>query len=173
MMNPLPSSNVSVVKDHITYVVVLNHVINLPLIRIAVYTQLVILQDSLLDSVVEVSLGLAQQSGGFRKTNGESNKRIIDNKPFTFNPTSKRWEPGTTPESGQQQLPAANVAPATTPSATHPPVPPSPTTLPALPIMQGAFFNNGYGNPSPDNKEAEKQAIAQQMIQLKQVWESM
>jgi hypothetical protein len=104
---------------------------------------------------------------------GENNKRIIDNKPFTFNPTSKRWEPDTAPESGQQQLPAANVAPATTPSATQPPVPPSSTTLPALPIMQGAFFNNGYGNPSPDNKEAQKQAIAQQMIQLKQVWESM
>jgi hypothetical protein len=40
--------------------------------------------------------------------------------------------------------------------------------------MQGAFFNNGYGAPPPDaDKAAQKQAIAQQMIHLKQVFESM
>lgn len=159
---------------HIIYGVVLSLAIKQPLIKIEVSIQLVTLLDNPLVFAVELRLGRVQPSGDFRKTAKIIKESLTTSHIPTFNPTSKRWEPDTTPESGHQQLPAANVIPPTTPSAAQPSVPPSPTTLPALPIMQGAFFNNGYGAPPPNaDKAAQKQAIAQQMIHLKQVYESM
>jgi hypothetical protein len=122
-----------------------------------------------------------QQPTGFRKRTpyvrptkwrlpeeGENNKRIIDNKPYTFNPSSKRWEPDITPDSGQQ---AANIVPPTTPSAAPPSQPaPSPTTTPT-PDMKGAFFTGGYG-PTPDmDSDTKKQFIALQMKVLQQQWD--
>jgi hypothetical protein len=101
---------------------------------------------------------------------GENNKRIIDNKPYTFNPTSKRWEPDSTPDSGQQQLPtAANVAPPV------PPTTPSAPTLPPSPFpsdMKGAFFSGGYATPDMSVAK-QKEMMALQMIHMKQVFENM
>jgi hypothetical protein len=100
---------------------------------------------------------------------GENNKRIIDNKPYTFNPNNTRWELDPTPDSGQQQK-AANVIPPTAPPPSAPPtLPPSPAAT--LPDMKGAFFN-GYGSPDM-NKEAQKHVLALEMMRLKQVWENM
>jgi hypothetical protein len=98
---------------------------------------------------------------------GENNKRIIDNKPFTFNPTTKRWDPDTTPDSGQQQ-PAANVAPPISPAATQPPSP-SPISGDA----KGAFFAGGYGPSSDMDKDTQKQMLALHMNHLQQQWENM
>jgi hypothetical protein len=91
---------------------------------------------------------------------GENNKRIIDNKPYTFNPNSKRWEPDSTPDSGQQQV--ANVVPSTPPSAVPPTVPPSPSAT----DMKGAFFSNGYATPDM-SVEKQKAMLALQMIHMK------
>jgi hypothetical protein len=102
---------------------------------------------------------------------GENNKRIIDNKPHTFNPTSKRWEPDTTPESGQQQ---ANVVPPPLPPASpaaQPPVPPVPASSP-MDDMKGAFFSGGYSLPPNMETETKKQLIALQMKHLQQQWEN-
>jgi hypothetical protein len=99
---------------------------------------------------------------------------MIDNKPYTFNPNNKRWEPGATPDSGQQPLQAANVVPPTTPStallspASQVPVPPvTPSTG-----MKGAFFSGGYGLPSNMLSETKKQFLALQMKHLQQQWEN-
>jgi hypothetical protein len=86
---------------------------------------------------------------------GKNNKRIIDNKPYTFNPTSKRWEPDSTPDSGQQQ--AAKVVPPTHPPAVPPPtVPPSPSKSPSPSATdkKGAFFSNGYATPDMSVEKA-------------------
>jgi hypothetical protein len=99
---------------------------------------------------------------------GENNKRIIDNKPFTFNPSSKRWEPDTTPESGQK---AANIVPPTTPSAAQPPVPQPPSPA-STPDMKGAFFTGGYGPTNDMDTDTKKQFIALQMKVLQQQWDS-
>jgi hypothetical protein len=98
---------------------------------------------------------------------GENNKRIIDNKPYTFNPTSKRWDPDVTPDSGQ--LPLAGVVPPTAPSAPPPIQVPTPTQQAAT-DFKGAFF---YGSPPALDKEAQKQHLALQMVQLKQAWEAL
>ena len=98
---------------------------------------------------------------------GENNKRIIDNKPYTFNPTSKRWDPDVTPDSGQ--LPLAGVVPPTTPSAPPSIQVPTPTQQAAT-DFKGAFF---YGSPPALDKEAQKQHLALQMVQLKQAWEAL
>jgi hypothetical protein len=100
---------------------------------------------------------------------GENNKRIIDSKPYTFNPTSKRWELDSTPDSGQQQqqLPsAANIVPPTTPSA--PALPPSPSPS----DMKGAFFSGGYATPDMSIAK-QKEMLAIQMIHMKQVFKNM
>jgi hypothetical protein len=100
---------------------------------------------------------------------GENNKRVIDNKPFTFNPTTRRWELDVTPESGQQQpQPAANVAPPVSPAATQPP---SPT--PVSGDAKGAFFAGGYGPSSNMDKDTQKQMLALHMKHLQQQWETM
>jgi hypothetical protein len=107
---------------------------------------------------------------------GENNKRIIDNNPFTFNPSSKRWELDSTPESGQRYVPAANVAPspAPAPPAAQPPAasqPPSPSTLPD---MKGGFFSGGYGPAEDMDNDTKKQMIALQMKHLQQQqWNKM
>jgi hypothetical protein len=101
---------------------------------------------------------------------GENNKRIIDNKPFTFNPSSKRWELDSTPESG---VPAANVAPAPSPPAQPPAAtsqPPSPSTIPD---MKGAFFSGGYGPTDDMDNDTKKQMIALHMKHLQQQWNKM
>jgi hypothetical protein len=98
---------------------------------------------------------------------GKNNKRVIDNKPYTFNPTSKRWELDSTLDSGQQQLQlptVANVVPPTTPSA--PTLPPSPSD------MKGAFFSGGYATPDMSVAK-QKEMLALQMIHMKQVFENM
>jgi hypothetical protein len=61
----LSASNVAALT---IYVVVLRHVIKQPLTRIEIFIDLLILQDNPLVFVVAVSLGLALQSGDFRKT---------------------------------------------------------------------------------------------------------
>ena len=108
---------------------------------------------------------------------GEHNKRVIDGKPFTFNPTSKRWEPDTVPDSGI--LPTAAIVPPATPTGqptTPAPSTPAPTvptmTLPTLPLAQGAFFA-GYGGSPIMDRESHKKALALQMVQLKQAYENM
>jgi hypothetical protein len=103
---------------------------------------------------------------------GENNKLIIDNKPYTFNPTSKLWELDSTPDSDQQQLPtAANVVPPTTPSApSAPTLPPSPSPSPS--DMKGAFFSGGYATPDMSVAK-QKEMLALQMIHMKQVFENM
>jgi hypothetical protein len=101
---------------------------------------------------------------------GEHGKRIIDNKPYTFNPTTKRWDADITPDSGQ--LPLAGVVPPTTPSA--PPsiqIPTTPTQPPT--DFKGAFFNGFYGSPTAQDKESQKQILARQMVQLKQAYEAL
>jgi hypothetical protein len=105
----------------------------------------------------------------------ENNKRVIDNKPYTFNPTNKRWEPDTTPDSGQQQLPAVNIVPPTTPSAAQPPSP-SPLAQPPKPTagdMKGAFFAGGYGPSSNLDGDTQKQMLALHMKYLQEQWENM
>jgi hypothetical protein len=98
---------------------------------------------------------------------GENNKRIIDNKPYTFNPTTKRWDPDVTPDSGQ--LPLAGVVPPTTPSSLPPlQIPVTPTQQPS--DFKGAFF---YGSPPALDKESQKQLLARQMVQLKQAYEAL
>jgi hypothetical protein len=90
---------------------------------------------------------------------GENNKRIINNKPYTFNPTTKRWDLDTTPDGGHRQLPAANIAP---------PVPP-PTTPAPSPVSsegKGAFFA-GYGDSSSMDAQTHKLFLAFQMHQMK------
>lgn len=100
---------------------------------------------------------------------GENNKRVIDGKPHTFNPTSKRWDLDTVPDSGV--LPLANVIPPATPAPA--PSPTTPTlTLPTLPLAQGAFFASYGGSPIMD-RDAQKKALAAQMVQLKQAYENM
>ena len=105
----------------------------------------------------------------------ENNKRVIDGKPYTFNPTSKRWDEDTVPNSGIPPLTAV-VPPATPTGQPSTPSPATPTmTLPAmptLPLAQGAFFT-GYGGSPIMDRESHKKALAQQMIQLKQAYESM
>jgi hypothetical protein len=84
---------------------------------------------------------------------------------------SRRWEPDTTPESSLQHVPAANVVPPPTLSATQPPVsqPPSPASVPD---MKGSFFAGGYG-PSPDmDTDTKKQFIALHMKHLQQQWDN-
>jgi hypothetical protein len=98
---------------------------------------------------------------------GENNKRIIDSKPFTFNPTTKRWDLDTTPDSGQA---AANVAPPIPPAATQPP-PPSPSPISG--DAKGAFFAGGYGPSSDMDKDTQKQMLALHMKHLQQQWENM
>jgi hypothetical protein len=104
---------------------------------------------------------------------GEHNKRIIDNRPFTYNPTTHRWEPDSTPDSGQQQVqvPAANVVPPTTPSAAPPSLPPTPASGSLPDPTKGAFFS-GYVTPNM-SEEKNKSMLALQMVHLKQVWENM
>jgi hypothetical protein len=100
---------------------------------------------------------------------GENGKRIIDNKPFTWNATTKRWEEDATPETGIP--PQAFVLPPIVPP-TPPPIPPAtPSSLPT-PDLKGAFFN-GYGSPTGMDRESHKQYLALQMIQLKQAFESL
>jgi hypothetical protein len=99
---------------------------------------------------------------------GELNKRIIDSKPYTFNPISTRWEQDAAPSSGG--VPLANVIPPVTPPvlptlSTPPPVPPSPD-------LKGAMFNQ-YGSISSADKEAQKRHLALQMVQLKTMYESL
>ena len=105
----------------------------------------------------------------------ENNKRVIDGKPYTFNPTSKRWDEDTVPNSGIPPLTAV-VPPATPTGQPSTPSPATPTmTLPAmptLPLAQGAFFT-GYGGSPIMDRESHKKALAQQMIQLKQAYENM
>jgi hypothetical protein len=91
---------------------------------------------------------------------GEDGKRVIDNKPYTYNATTKRWDEDVTPESGGQ----AFVLP---PASPPPSLPPSTPTGPPS-DAKGAF--NTYG--TSDNS-AQKQFLAQQMIQLKQQYESL
>jgi hypothetical protein len=96
---------------------------------------------------------------------GEDNKRIIDTKPYTFNPITKRWDPDATPESGG--VPLINVTP--------PVVPTTPTQLPTLPPspsldMKGLF---NYGSSPSADREAQKQHLALQMVQLKTMYESL
>ena len=109
---------------------------------------------------------------------GENNKRVIDGKPFTFNPTSKRWDADTVPDSGIPPMTAV-VPPATPTGQPSTPAPATPTmtlptmpTMPTLPLAQGAFFT-GYGAPPMMDRESHKQALAQQMVQLKQAYENM
>jgi hypothetical protein len=97
---------------------------------------------------------------------GESGKRIIDGKPFTFNPTTKRWDPDTSPDSGGLPL-AANVIP---PTAPPPSLPPAPVMPPS--DIKGTFFN-GYGSPPSMDKEAQRHYLARQMVQLKQAYEAL
>jgi hypothetical protein len=98
---------------------------------------------------------------------GENNKRIINNKPYTFNPTTKRWDPNATPDAGQQQLPAANVAPPATP----PPVP-TPSPSPAAPDGKGTFFA-GYGDSSTMDAQTQKLFLAFQMYQMKAAYDDL
>ena len=107
---------------------------------------------------------------------GENNKRVIDGKPYTFNPTSKRWDADTVPDSGIPPT-AAVVPPATPTGQQSTPAPATPTTLtlpamPTLPLAQGAFFT-GYGGSPIMDRESHKRALAQQMVQLKQAYENM
>jgi hypothetical protein len=75
-----------------------------------------------------------------------------------------------TPDSGQQQVPTANVTPPIAPPSAPPALPPSPAA--SLPdATKGAFFS-GYANPNM-NQDKQKQMLALQMVHLKQVWESM
>jgi hypothetical protein len=105
----------------------------------------------------------------WRLPEGENIKRVIDGKPYTFNPTTKRWDSDTVPESGT--LPLANVVPPATPPPV--PSPATPTlTLPTLPLAQGAFFSRYGGSPLID-RDAQKKALAAQMVQLKQAYENM
>ncbi|OEU20216.1 hypothetical protein FRACYDRAFT_236288 [Fragilariopsis cylindrus CCMP1102] len=89
---------------------------------------------------------------------GENNKRVIDGKPFTFNPTSKRWDADTVPDSGIPPI-AAVVPPATPTGQLSTPAPATPTmTLPAmptLPLAQGAFFTGYGGSPIMDRESQE------------------
>ena len=106
----------------------------------------------------------------------ENNKRVIDSKPYTFNPTSKRWDPDTVPDSGIP-FTAAVVPPATPTGQPSTPAPATPTTLtlpamPTLPLAQGAFFT-GYGGSPIMDRESHKKALALQMVQLKQAYENM
>jgi hypothetical protein len=106
---------------------------------------------------------------------GEHGKRVIDNLPYTFDPTTKRWVLDTTPDSGSGGIiggqPLAGVVPSpapSTPSADIPP--PSPLQLPTSPEFKGAFY---YGSPPPKDKETQKQLLALQMVQLKQAYEAL
>ena len=106
----------------------------------------------------------------------ENNKRVIDGKPYTFNPTSKRWDADTVPDSGIPPT-AAAVPPATPTGQPSTPAPATPTTLtlptmPTLPLAQGAFFA-GYGGSPIMDRESHKKALALQMVQLKQAYENM
>jgi hypothetical protein len=75
----------------------------------------------------------------------------------------------TVPDSGV--LPLANVIPPATPAPA--PSPATPTlTLPTLPLAQGAFFASYGGSPIMD-RDAQKKALAAQMVQLKQAYENM
>ena len=90
---------------------------------------------------------------------GENNKRVIDNKPYTFNPTSKRWEPDSTPDSGQ--LPqGANVS--------QPPVPP---TAPATPTAPPTPSPTTFDLPTNMNSETKKQFISLAMKHWQQQWD--
>ena len=128
----------------------------------------------------ELHSGAKRQPTGFRgrtpytrptkwrlPEDSENNKRVIDNKPYTFNPTSKRWEPDSTPDSGQ--LPqGANVIP--------PPVPPTTPSQPTLPpppspAEKGAFFTGGYNLPPNMSTETKKQFITLSMKHLQQQWD--
>jgi hypothetical protein len=95
---------------------------------------------------------------------GKNDKRIIDGKPCTFNPTTKRWDPDAVPESGG--IPLTTIVPPSTPPSLPPPTTPT-LTLPTLPVEAGAFFS-GYSNPNPPmNQDAKMKMMALQMIQLK------
>ena len=89
---------------------------------------------------------------------GENNKRVIDNKPYTFNPTSKRWEPDTTPDSGQLP-PAANV---------NPPVPPTTPSQPTVPPTPSPTTSD---LPTNMNSETKKQFISLAMKHWQQQWD--
>jgi hypothetical protein len=97
---------------------------------------------------------------------GENNTRIINNKPYTFNPATKQWELDATPDGGHPQLPAANIAP-----PAHPP-PTTPAPSPAASDEKGAFFA-GYGDSSSMDAQTHKLFLAFQMHQMKAAYDDL
>jgi hypothetical protein len=97
---------------------------------------------------------------------GGNNKRIINNKPYTFDPATKRWDLDTISDGGYPQLPAANIAPPA------PPPPTMPAPSPAASNGKGAFFA-GYGDSSSMDAQTHKLFLAFQMHQMKAAYNDL
>jgi hypothetical protein len=108
---------------------------------------------------------------------GENNKRVIDNIPYTYNPTTRGWDKDATPTSGLPTvpplIPAANVVPPTLPFS------PPPSTPTQESQEKAGFFagTNPFGlsySPSPATEPYQRKLQLQQaMLALTAEWKSL